>query len=730
MKSFPFIRQFESVDCGPTCVRMIAKHYGKNYEQKTIRDMSDASASGTSLLSLGQTAEALGMRAVGVRLTFASLAADVALPCIVFWKRAHFIVVYKIKKNKISIADPAIGLLTYSLGDFLSGWVGGEGDIDGEGAAMLLEPTAAFYRRPDDGASGADFRFILAYVRNYRRFIVQLILGLFLGIVFQLLAPFLAQALVDYGINYRNLTFVHIVLIAQVALMLGRTSLEFIRSWILLHVSTRINISMISDLLAKLLRLPISFFDTRKVGDIMQRIGDQQRVQNFLTSSTLSILFSSLNLLVFGVVLLIYDVNIFVIFAIGSTLYALWVYLFMKKRRELDFKRFAQLADNQSMLFQLITAVQEIKLNNCETQKRWEWEGIQAKLFRISTKGLSLGQSQGAGAALINEAKNLLITLLVAQAVVGGRMTLGMMLAVQYIIGQLSGPIEQMIAFLHSFQDAKISLERIAEIHARDDEDRIETGHGVGLPQDKTVTISHLTYKYGGAGSEFVLRDLNLTIPAKKVTAIVGVSGSGKTTLLKLLLLFYDSYEGEILVGGRSLKAFNRKYWRRNCGVVMQEGYIFADTVLGNIALGEDLVDREWLEACARIASIHDFIEGLPRGYDTPIGAEGHGLSQGQKQRILIARAVYKRPEFLFFDEATNALDANNETAVMENLKRVFENRTAIIVAHRLSTVKLADQIVVLDQGKIVERGNHDELTSMHGIYYRLVRNQLELGNN
>ncbi|MEF8985161.1 MAG: ATP-binding cassette domain-containing protein, partial [Bacteroidales bacterium] len=539
---------------------------------------------------------------------------------------------------------------------------------------------------------------------------------------------FLTQAIVDRGINNQDLDFVTLIIIAQLVLIAGRTSVNFIRSWILLHLSTRVNISLISDFLIKLMKLPVAFFNTKMTGDLIQRIQDHRRIENFLTTNTLNVLFSFFSLVVFGVVLAIYNWWIFAIFILGSSLYILWILGFMKRRRELDHRRFAQLSDNQSNLIQLITGMQEIKLNNCEKQKRWEWEGIQTRLFRVQVKGLALQQYQQAGGVFINEVKNVVITFLAAKAVLDGTMTLGMMLAVQFIIGQLNSPLQQMIRFFHSAQDARISLERLGEIHNKEEEEDVRASKITRLPEKADLNLDHLYFQYEGPHSPYVLENVNLQIPEKKVTAIVGVSGSGKTTLIKLLLGFYNPVHGYVKIGDIHLNNFSNRVWRSKCGVVMQDGFIFSDTIANNIAVSDDSVDRERLLHAVKTANIQNDIESLPLGYNTRIGKEGIGMSQGQQQRILIARAVYKDPEYLYFDEATNALDANNEMVIMNNLQQFFQGRTVVIVAHRLSTVKNADQIVVLDKGKVVEKGNHTELTRKKGAYYHLVKNQLELG--
>lgn len=718
----------DAMDCGPTSLAMIAKYYGKTYTVQTLRDRSYITREGVSMLGTSDAAESIGMRTMGVRISFDKLAEEATLPCIAHWKQNHFIVVYKIKKDMVYVSDPAHGLVKYTRDEFLSGWASTKKEGVDQGLCLLMEPTPDFYKADDESLNKSSFKFLFSYLRPYKKFLAQLFLGMFLGSMLQLIFPFLTQSIVDFGINNRDINFITLILVAQLTLFISRTSVEFIRSWILLHISTRINISLISDFLIKLMKLPIGYFDTKMIGDIMQRIGDHRRIESFLTTSTLNILFSMLNLVIFGVVLVIYDMRIFTIFIVGSVLYFLWIYLFMKKRRELDFKRFAQLSDNQSNLFQLITGMQEIKLNNCEKQKRWEWERIQARLFKVNIKSLSLSQYQQVGSVFLNQTKNIFISFFAAKGVIEGDMTLGMMLAVQYIIGQLNAPIEQLIGFLHAWQDAQISLERLGEIHLKKDEEDPDDHKLSILPEKRGLTVEDLSFQYEGPHSEFVLKNVNLQIPESKVTAIVGTSGSGKTTLVKLLLGFYPPTKGEIRIGENLLGNFSSRMWRQKSGVVMQDGFIFSDTIAKNIAVSDEVVDKKRMVQAAKLANIQEFIESLPLGYNTKIGQEGHGLSQGQKQRILIARAAYINPEYLFFDEATNALDANNERVIMENLEEFFKGRTVIVVAHRLSTVKHADQIIVLEKGELVEKGTHKELTDLKGAYYNLVKNQLELG--
>ncbi len=728
MPSFPFYKQLDAMDCGPSCLRMIAKHYGRTFSLQTLREKCYISREGVSMLGISDAAEAIGFRTMGVSLSPEKLFTQAPLPLIAHWKQNHFVVVYKIKKNKVYVADPAFGLIKYSRQEFLDGWISSVKKEEKRGHVLLIEPTPEFYALEGEKVKRTGFGFLLSYLKPYKRFITQLILGMLIGSILQLLFPFLTQSIVDVGINNQDLGFIYLVLIAQLFLFISRMTVDFIRGWILLHLSTRINIFLISDFLIKLMKLPMGFFDTKLIGDILQRIGDQRRIENFLTTSSLNILFSLVNFLVFGIVLAVYSLKILILFVVGSFLYFLWLSVFMKRRRELDFRRFRKLSENQSQLIQLISGIQEIKLYNAEKQKRWEWENIQSGLFRVNIKSLALKQYQEAGGMFINELKNILITILAATAVISGDMTLGMMLAVSYIIGQLNGPVEQMINFLHITQDARISLERLGEIHEMKDEEPEDKGHMIIIPEKKNIEINDLSFQYEGPHSRKVLNNLNLVIPENSVTAIVGVSGSGKTTLIKLVLGFYPPTEGEIKIGDSQLSSFSYQTWRRKSGVVMQDGYIFSDTIAGNIVLGDERIDKERLLKAVNVANVRDFIESLPNGYNTRVGAHGHALSGGEKQRVLIARAVYKNPEFLFIDEGTSSLDAENEKVIINNLKDFFRNKTVVVVAHRLSTVRDADQIVVLDKGKIVEKGKHDELITIKGHYFRLVKNQLELG--
>jgi len=723
--SFKFYKQFDGMDCGPTCLRMIAKHYGRNYKQRTLAKLCEINREGVSLLGISDAAEKIGFRSLGVKLNSDTLK-EAELPCILYWRQYHFVVLYKVKNDTYYLADPAVGLVTIKAADFNRSWLADEQKT--EGIALLLAPTPQFYDLEDEKGSEVKWTFLLRYLITYRKLVVQLLFGLGIGSLLQLITPFLTQSIVDIGINTHNLNFIYIILIAQIALIIGRVSVEFIRSWIVLHISTRINISILTDFLIKLMKLPMSFFDTKMTGDIMQRMNDQKNIQAFLTGSTLNTLFSMFNLVIFSIVLAYYNMAIFFVFAASSALYTAWIVIFLKQRRALNYKSFDISARNQSSVIQLINGMQEIKLNNCEQQKRWEWEHLQARLFKFSVKTLALSQYQQGGATFINEGKNIFITFLSAEAVINGNLTLGGMIAIQYIVGQLSSPISQLLSFIQGFQDAKISLERLNEIHQMADEEPVGKEWNHFLPDNKSLSIKNLTFRYPGAGNESVLENIDLYIPEGKTTAIVGMSGSGKTTILKLLLRFYEPQKGEIRVGDQKINNISFKAWRSQCGVVMQDGFIFSDNIERNIAVGDDYPDKEKLQHAIKVANIQDFIDSLPLGLNTRIGAEGNGISQGQRQRMLIARAVYKDPQFLFFDEATNALDANNERVIMDNLHDFFAGRTVIIVAHRLSTVSNADNIIVLDKGRIIEQGTHQELTSLKGDYYKLVKNQLELG--
>ncbi len=727
LQKFPTYRQTESKDCGPTCIKIIAKYYGKLINTQQLRSLSETTREGSSLLGLSDAVESVGFKSLGVKLSFKKLL-EAPLPCVVHWNKSHYIVLYKIKKNTVYISDPAFGLITFTEKEFIKNWIGNNADeTTEEGIVLLIEPTPKFYQSEFEDDEKFGFSYIFKYLFKYKKFVVQLIVGLLAGSLLQLILPFLTQSVVDVGIKNQDINFIYLILIAQLFLFVGKAALEIIRSWILLHLSTRINISLISDFFIKLMKLPISYFDVRMTGDLLQRINDHQRIERILTTSSLTVLFSFFNLIIFSFVLGYYSLQIFTVFVIGSLLYFGWVLFFFKKRKELDHKNFTEVSQEQSKVIELINGMQEIKLHNAERRMRWNWEYVQARLFKVATKSLALEQTQSVGSNFINELKNMFVTVLSAKLVIDGDITLGMMMAISYIVGQLNGPIVQLISFMRDVQDAQISIERLGEIHNMEEEEKPGDEKLTEVPNNATIKLNKVTFRYTG-GLEPVLKDLSLEIPANKTTAIVGVSGSGKTTLIKLLLGFYQVDTGEIMVNNFNLKNISPKEWRRNCGVVMQEGYIFNDTIAKNIAVGEDYVDKEKLAHAINLANISDYIENLPLGYNTKIGSEGSGLSTGQKQRLLIARSVYKNPKYLFFDEATSALDTNNEKIIMENLNTFFKDKTAVVIAHRLSTVQNADQIVVLEKGKIIEKGNHKELIQLKGSYFHLVKNQLNLG--
>ena len=725
---FPFFRQPDAMDCGPSCLKMIARHYGKSINIESLRRGCYITREGVSFLGLSEAAESIGFRTIGVRIPFEKLAKDVPLPAIVHWKQNHFVVVHKIKGNTVSVADPAVGLVKYSKDQFIQQWAGSTIDGERAGLVLILEPSPAFYDMDHEGDRKRGFRFLFRHFRLYRKYVVQLILGLFLASLIQLILPFLTQSVIDIGISNNDIGFIYLVLFAKLALVTGRMSVEFIRGWLLLHIGARVNVSIISGFLYKLMSLPLSYFDSRLTGDILQRIDDNRRIESFLTSASLNVLFSIFNFLVFGLVLAIYSLKILALFLAGSLLYVTWISLFMKRRSTLDHIRFKKRSASNSALINIVNGMQEIKLTRSENSMRWEWENIQAELFRVRVKGLGIVQYQSAGATFINEITNILITITAATLVIGGEMTLGMMLAVQFIIGQLNVPLSQISSFLRATQDAGISLERLSEVHEMDNEEESPGGKLQRLPATRRIYLNNVSFQYEGPRSPYALRNIDLVIEENMVTAIVGTSGSGKTTLLKLLMGFYEPVAGEIIVGNNRLSDISLKVWRDYTGAVMQNGFIFPATIANNIAPGFDAVDEERMVKACEVANIRDFIESLPNRYNTRIGSGGHGLSEGQKQRILIARVVYKSPDIIIFDEATNSLDAGNEKRITDNLSHFFRGRTVVVVAHRLSTVRNADKIVVLDNGVITETGNHQTLVAKRGAYYKLIKNQLELG--
>ena len=735
MRKFPLYRQHDSMQCGVTCLRMICAYWGKEYPAEYLDRLCGASREGVSLLGISETAAELGLKSVCGRLTTGQLA-EVELPAILHWNQNHFVVLYRISRKRggktvYHVADPGKGLRQYDGPSFEAGWIETRSRGEDKGIAMLAQPTPAFFSKRVPGKTERrSFTFLLGYLKRYRYYFGQVFLGLAVGSLLQLLFPFLTQAIVDLGIDHEDLGLIWLILLGQLALVTSQTALDFIQRWILLHVSMRVNISLVSDFFIKLLRLPMGFFDTRLMGDLMQRMGDHKRVEQYLTNEALTVLFSLLTFLVFGGVLLVYDPLIFAVFVAGSLLYGLWIAFFLGKRKRIDYELFEKEAENNNKTYRFITTMQEIKLQDCEQRRRWEWEDVQAGLFRVQAKSLKLKQAQEAGGILITQVKNILVTVLAATAVINGQMTLGMMLAVQYIIGQLNRPVEQLMRFIYASQDVKISLDRINEIHGQmEEEDGSESlkAYPDGEPGD--LSLRRADFSYDPHAPRKTIDGVSLTIPRGKVTAIVGTSGSGKTTLVKLLLGFYPLLSGEIRVGRTPLGQLNKKWWRRQCGVVMQDGVIFSESIARNIAVDDGPIDTARLARAVEIANIKEFIQSLPLRYDTVIGPDGIGLSQGQKQRVLIARAVYKDPDYIFLDEATNALDANNEQAIVRNLDTFYKGKTVVIVAHRLSTVRHADQIIVIERGKIIETGDHQSLIDRRGAYYRLVSNQLELGN-
>lgn len=724
------------MDCGAACLQIISKFYGRYFSQQTMRDLCHITRNGVSLRGISDAAEAMGYRTIGAKLTWEQLQNDAMLPCIVHWNQSHFIVVYRIKKKhreqRVCVSDPAEGLLEYPVSRFLQSWLqitDQTSENKKRGVALLLAPKPEFYQEEGDTEKRIQLWDLLRYLRPYKSYVIQVVFAMLTASIISMIFPFLTQSVVDTGIGTSNVSFIVMILFAQLFLVVGQMANNMIRSWLMLHITTRISISLISDFLNKLMQLPIAFFDSKNVGDILQRIRDYSRIQSFLTGSLISTTMAIVTFLIYGIIMSSFHAVILAVFVIGSIAYISWIQVFMKRRRKLDYMQFQEASNNQSNLIQLVNGMQDIKLNNCERRKRWEWEHIQAKLFRISTRSLSLGQTQDIGGTVIDQSKNIIISFLAAEAVINGQMTLGAMVALQYIIGQLNAPLQQFITFMQSLQDARISMERMSEIHEKENEENPLDSKIQEIPGNADIDLRDVSYQYDGPRSPKVIHNLTLHIPAMQVTAIVGASGSGKTTLLKMLLGFYEPCEGDITLDGKPFANYSIHEWRKNCGVVMQDGFIFFDTIANNISISDEHPDMSRIKDAARRANIDTFIESLPMGYNTKIGAEGHGLSTGQKQRILIARAIYKDADYIFFDEATNSLDANNERFIMEQLHAFFRHKTVVIVAHRLSTVRNADNIVVLDKGRITEQGRHEQLIAQKGAYFELIKNQLELGN-
>lgn len=728
MNKFPFFRQLDYRDCGPTCLRMVAKFHGKTFSREFLRDKAGITRMGVTMAGIADAAEAIEMRTLGMRIALESLITEAPTPFIVPWRQKHFVVVNKTTKDKIYVADPAQGLLEYNHQDFLEAWTTAQ---DKTGFVLLLEPNSNFFSLKEDKPNTKNFGLLWSYLKPYKKLVNQLLIGLLVGTTIQFIMPFLMQSVVDIGVNNQDIPFIYLILIAQLVLFVSQTLVSIFREWLLLHVTGRFNIKMVSDFLFKMLKLPVNFFDTRNTGEHLQRIHDHERVQDFVSSSSFNMLYSIVLFVVFNFALSFYNFKIFVVSLIGAICYVGWTLFFLKKRAELDFKRFDEQSASQTSLVQIINGVREIKVNNSQRKNRWKWEQVQISLFKTSMSSLKLAQYQSIGSNFINELKNIFITFLSASAVVNGDITLGMMLSIQYIVGQLNLPLSNFIGFIQLWQDAKISLERLWQVHSKDDEDATELNKAKELPENKSIFIKNLSFQYGSKSSQMILKNLSFEIPQGKTTAIVGASGSGKTTLMKLLLKFYEPTKGSINIGSIDLNSINNDFWRMNCGAVMQDTFMFNDTIAGNISESEqnEMIDRDKLNNAAFVSNIDDFIQKLPNKFNTELGTSGIRLSGGQEQRIMIARAVYKDPFYLFFDEATSALDANNEKVIMENLNAFITGKTAIIVAHRLSTVKNADTVIVLENGEIVEQGNHNDLTKLRGKYYELVKNQLELGN-
>lgn len=720
---FPFVKQTDSKLCGLACLSSICKYYGEDYSLNYLLDLCDIHSDGVSMLSLSKAAQTLGFKTLCVSIPYVQLLL-VDSPCILHWNQTHYVVLYRIdsKKENFYISDPAKGKYSLSKQELLEHWFGANSNAP----VLMLEPNKKFGTiKEKSRQSHSSFAIILGYLRTYHKYVLQLAIGLLFTSVLQVVFPIMTQIIVDKGIQSRNINLLWWILACWMIIVLAKTLTEMIRKWILLHITMRVNVSLISDFIAKLLSLPMSYFESHSIGDLSQRVGDHNRVQIFLTSQLLDSTFSVITFLVFSVILLIYNKAIFAIFMLGSLLYTLWILLFLKRRKLIDYETFEVEAANQSKTYQILASIQEIKLQNCRTRRRWEWEDLQAVLFSIKQKALRLQQIEESGSVFITEIKNILITVFSASLVIYDQLTLGEMMAISFIVGQLNSPLYQIMGLIYSFQDMKISLERINEVHYAKSE--AEQFGELRCIERSSIQLSHVYFKYDRSIPIYAIEDVSVELEAGKVTAIVGWSGSGKTTLVKLMLGYYNNYAGEIKISGINMRNFNIDWVRTQFGVVMQDGFIFTESIARNIAVDDNDIDWERLDYAARISNIKDYIDKLPLGYNTLIGREGMGLSQGQKQRILIARALYKNPRFLILDEATNALDATNECIIVNNLAKFCHDKTVLVVAHRLSTVRNADRIIVLHQGRVVEVGSHDSLIDHKGHYYNLIKNQLEL---
>jgi ATP-binding cassette subfamily B protein len=722
-KVFPFEHQLDAMDCGPACLKIVAKYYGKYYSLQHLRDLCGLTRAGVSFLDLSYGAEKIGLHTLAVNANIKTLHEKVPFPCIIHWKNSHFIVVYKTTKTRVYVSDPAQGLLSYTREEFKEGWYK---KSEENGAILAIEPMADFLQRDLEERTERvkTFENIISYFVPYKKHFVTIIFVMLIATVLQGLLPFISKAVIDVGIYTRDVDFINIVLIGNIVIIISVTLSSAVRDWLLLHITARVNISLISDYLIKLMQLPVTFFENKMIGDILQRAQDHERIRNFIMNNSLNLIFSSLTFLTFSIILLVYDSVIFYIFIAGSFLYVLWVLAFLKVRTKLDWQYFTLISQNQSYWVETVSAIHDIKINNYEKYKRWKWENIQAKLYKVNLKVLNITNVQNLGAQFIQNIKNLAIVFFCAKAVINGQITFGVMISVQFIVGMLNAPLTQFIGFIISAQYAKISFLRINEIHQLKDEEENVVANTMQIPQNKNLVISNLSFQYTPKGP-FVLKQIHLIIPEGKITAIVGGSGSGKSTLLKLLLRLYQPSYGDILIGGMNIGNISLRDWRDHCGVVLQEGKIFNDTILNNIVLGDENINYRRLKEAVRIAHIAGEIERMPQGYQTKMGEVGRGLSGGQKQRLLIARALYKSPEYLFLDEATNALDAINEHKIVTALNQAFEKRTVVVIAHRLSTIMTADQIVVLHNGFITEQGNHEQLMEKKGNYFNLFNKQV-----
>lgn len=728
---FPHFSQLEARDCGAACLQIVSKHFGKFFNLDELREISGVTKEGISIYDLCESAETIGLKALPVKTDFLKLKNDIPLPCIAHWRDSHFIVVYKVKENKVYVSDPAIGLVTYTRKEFLNGWLEKTSEKKfRRGIVVALEPTDAFNEIKPSGQS-ISFVYILSYLLShlspYRAQSIQLILTMVVITLLQIAFPIITQSIVDIGISSKDMNFILILLVANVILIISTSIGNWIRQSINAHIASRVKVSLLSNYISKLLKLPVNFFENKLVGDILQRSLDYERLQNFIMNSAFSIILATLNILVFGIILCVYNPSIFFIFFIGSILYVLWTFLFWNVRKKMDIQYFSLQAKNNSHWIEILTNINEIKNNNYEKGKRWKWERLQVKLYEVSIKLLNVNQAELLGSNLINTLKDVSLTFFSAYLVIQGEITLGMLIAIQYILGQLRGPLSEVINFIKSYQVAYISFMRMNEVNQVPEEQDIDVINNIVFPSNRSLILKNVSYRYSNS-SPHVLNNISIIIPEGKVTAIVGESGSGKSTLLKVLMRLYTQSSGEFFVGETNVSNISLKLWRDKIGVVNQEGDVFKDSIKNNIILGKEF-DQDLFHKAVVNSNILFDIEKLPKGFNTVMGENGRGLSQGQKQRVMIARALYKNPEYLFFDEATNALDSINESKVVKNLVKEYEGKTAIIVAHRLSTIKNADQIIVMHDGKIVEVGKHEELIKNKAYYFRIFTNQLTLNN-